>query len=73
MTLKEAMFLLDEAVRENNYGAEGTSPPTAQKSNQDQFLFKDPKEYENMTPEQKAAQTEKMLKHWKGQHFAGVR
>jgi hypothetical protein len=56
--------LLEEAVRENNYGAEGTSPPAAQKVNQD-VLFKDPKEYEKMTPEQRKAETEKMMKFWK--------
>jgi hypothetical protein len=63
--------LLEEAVRENNYGAEGTSPATAQKSNQD-VLFKDPKEYEKMTPEKRKAETDKMMKFWRNQHFAGV-
>ena len=71
MTLKEMTFLLEEAVRENSYGAEGTSPPTAQKVNQD-VLFKDPKEYEKMTPEERKSETEKMKRYWKGQHFAGV-
>jgi hypothetical protein len=67
------IFLLEEAVRENNYGAEGTSPPTAQKSNQDDVLFQDPKEYEKMTPEERKAKTDKMLMYWKGKQFAGVR
>ncbi|MDY6957913.1 MAG: hypothetical protein SVK08_02015 [Halobacteriota archaeon] len=62
--------MLEEAVRENNYSA-GTSPP-AGKSNQDEFLFQDPKEYEKMTPEERKAKSEKMMKFWKGQHFAGV-
>jgi len=62
--------LLEEAVRENNYGAEGTSPPAAQKVNQD-LLFKDPKEYEKMTPEQRKKETEKMKKYW-SQQFAKV-
>jgi len=62
--------LLEEAVRENNYGAEGTSPPAAQKVNQD-LLFKDPKEYEKMTSEQRKKETEKMKKYW-SQQFAKV-
>ena len=64
------MFLFDEAVWEMELNSVDTRTET--KVNQeDEFLFKDPKEYENLTPEERKAKTEKMLRHWKGKPLPG--
>lgn len=77
MTLKEAMYLFDEAIWEMNL--QSPSPETKveskvqhKESNQgEQYLFKDPKEYENLTPEERKAKTDVMLKYWKGMILPG--
>ena len=73
------MFLFDEAIWEIELNSpnvpedhqEGTKDKKT--INQEDFLFKDTSEYEDLTPEQRKAKTEEMKKFWKGASLTGVK
>lgn len=47
-------------------GDSAKSDSKSSKTNQDNILFKDPKEYEHMTPEERKAETDRLKRTIKG-------
>lgn len=50
----------------------GGSGATEQKPNQNEIMFKDPKEYEKLSPEERKKLTEQMLGKFKGMKLPGM-
>ena len=68
------MYLFDEAIWEmqlQNPEPSSKVQHTVENNQEEEYLFKDPKEYENLTPEERKAKTDEMLKYWKGMILPG--
>ena len=68
LTLDQALFLIEELIWENNPRNERSKPEP-----EDNYLFKDPEEYKDMTEEEKRSETEKMKNKLKFTGLPGIR
>ena len=68
------MYLFDEAIWEmqlQNPEPSSKVQHTAENNQEEEYLFKDPKEYEKLTPEERKAKTERMMQYWKRKPLPG--